>query len=216
MKLILLLHQSNKTIKRMYSTFSYLLLLFLNRSMIAAAAPAPVSIIQPASIQPSNALIQSSNSSSNTGGALAFRQIGLNIGYNGVPIPEKEVRDTLLLAEAAITSLVQTVPDERIPNDEFIYSRVESEMLLVITANPEEGFTWLEIARILRVLYQFMTGSQGQAHYNALDFEVQDGSRNVIGNGVVWYLPPINRVQKRATVLGTTIVSSYTAPILDI
>ena len=199
--------------KSMYEISWYLLLLCLSRAMTAAAAPPPVTTIRPVQVQSSNNLIQVlnstlitggalrssnnviqvSNTTSTTGRALTYREIALNIEYLGAKIPEKEVRDTLHLAEAAIAISAYNIPDERIPTNEFVYSRAGSNMLIVITADATEGLTWAELARVLQTLYQFMTGTLGHSgeHYNALNFQLEDVSRNVIGNGVVWYLPPL-------------------------
>ena len=135
--------------------------------------------------------------------AVSTRNIILAFIERGRPIPEDEVRETLIDADQAIADLSTHHPTQRITNDRFEYRRPNGNMLISIMVSSGEEITWKELARILQGLYQYMTAGWGaeETHYQALEFEVEarGNERTNIGYGVVWYLGPQgNEVQKRA------------------
>ena len=135
--------------------------------------------------------------------SLSFRNIGLAFLKFGRPIPEDEVKDTLLEADQAIFGFAQDHPNQRITNDRFDYRRRDGNMLIAIATYAGEEITWMELNRILQGLFQYMTAGPGTetTHYQSLEFEIEAGGQQKaeIGYGLVWYLDPADsEVQKRA------------------
>ena len=133
---------------------------------------------------------------------LSSRGIVLAFLAKGQPIPENEVKDTLVEADQAIADLARNHPTQRILNDRFEYRRPNGNMLISIKANEGEEITWMELFRILHALYQYMTAElgPGEPHYWALEFEVEARGleKPNIGYGMVWYFNPTGaEVQKR-------------------
>ena len=135
---------------------------------------------------------------------LSFRHIVLGFLLKGDPIPEDEVRDTLVEADQAITKLVREHPTQRITNDRFEYRRPNGNMLISIKTNVGEEITWMELCRIIQGLHRYMTAGVGaeKTHYQELEFEIEvEGQEKPnIGFGLVWYFrAPEGIVQKRVT-----------------
>lgn len=132
------------------------------------------------------------------------RKIVLAFIAKGQPIPEDEVRYTLIEADLWIAGLARNHPTQPIFNDRFEYRRRNGNMLISIQANPEEEITWMELNRILQGLYRYMTAGVGteETHYQALEFELEASGQEKpnIGYGVVWYFNPTkDEDQKRVT-----------------
>ena len=135
--------------------------------------------------------------------SLSYRNIALAFLEFGRPIPEDEVRNTLLEADQAIFGFAQNHPNQRIPNDRFEYRRRDGYMLIAIASYAGEEITWMELNRILQGLFKYMTAGPGTetTHYQSLEFEIEAGGQQKpqIGYGLVWYLDPADsEVQKRA------------------
>ena len=140
--------------------------------------------------------------------SLSTRHMILAFTSKGRPIPENEVKETLLDASQAIAELSRNHPTQRITNDRFEYHRPNGNMLISIGTFPGEMITWQEMARILQGLWQYMTGAKGgeqdiaKTHYQALEFEVEARGQEKpnIAYGLVWYLDSAgNEIQKRVT-----------------
>ncbi len=132
------------------------------------------------------------------------RPIVLAFIARGQPIPENEVKETLVHAEQAIMGLVRDHPTQRIVNDQFEYHLPNGNVLISIRTNLGEIITWMELRRVLHALYRYMTAGSGteETHYQALEFEIEAGNQEKpnIGYGLVWYFNPTgSEVQKRAT-----------------
>lgn len=135
--------------------------------------------------------------------SLSYRNIALAFLKLGRPIPEDEVKDTLLEADQAIFEYAQNHPNQRITNDRFEYRRPHGNMLIAITTFAGEEITWMELNRILQGLFKYMTAGPGTetTHYHSLEFEIEviGQQKPGIGYGLVWYLDTAdNEVQKRA------------------
>ena len=135
---------------------------------------------------------------------ISSRSIVLAFLRKGEPIPEEEVKATLIDADEAIFGLVLEHPTQRIANDRFEYRRPNGNMLISIKTDTGEVITWMELSRILKSLYRYMTAGMGaeETHYQELEFEVEAGGQEKpnIGLGLVWYLKPTeSKVQKRVT-----------------
>ena len=135
---------------------------------------------------------------------VSSRGIVLAFLAKGQPIPENEVKDTLIEADQAVADLARNHPTQAILNDRFEYRRPNGNMLISIKTNEGEEITWMELFRILHALYQYMTAElgAGEPHYQALEFEVEARGleKPNIGYGVVWYFNPTgSEVQKRVT-----------------
>ncbi|KAM0794808.1 hypothetical protein BDR22DRAFT_826618 [Usnea florida] len=135
--------------------------------------------------------------------SLSYRNIVLVFLEFGRPIPEDEVRNTLIEADQAIFGVAQDHPNQRITNDRFEYRRPGGNMLIAITPYVGEEITWMELNRILQGLYKYMTAGPGTetTHYQSLEFEIEAGGQQKaeIGYGLVWYLDLADSdVQKRA------------------
>ena len=135
---------------------------------------------------------------------VSSRGIVLAFLAKGQPIPENEVKDTLIEADQAVADLARNHPTQGILNDRFEYRRPNGNMLISIKTNEGEEITWMELFRILHALYQYMTAElgAGEPHYHALEFEVEAKGleKPNIGYGLVWYFNPTgSEVQKRVT-----------------
>ena len=135
---------------------------------------------------------------------VSSRDIVLAFLAKGQPIPENEVKDTLIEADQAVADLARNHPTQGILNDRFEYRRPNGNMLISIKTNEGEEITWMELFRILHALYQYMTAElgAGEPHYQALEFEVEARGleKPNIGYGLVWYFNPTgSEVQKRVT-----------------
>lgn len=135
---------------------------------------------------------------------VSSRTIVLAFLLKGKPIPESEVRDTLVDADEIIRDLVRQHPNQRIANDRFEYHRPDGNMLISIKANAGEEISWMELSRIIKSLYRYMTGGPGteQTHYQELEFEIEASGQEKpdIGFGLVWYFRPIgSNFQRRLT-----------------
>ena len=136
--------------------------------------------------------------------SVTSRKIVLAFVAKGQPIPEDEVKHTLVDADQAIADIARHHPTQRIFNDRFEYRRRNGNMLISIQANLGEEITWMELNRVLQGLYRFMTAGVGteETHYQALEFEIEASGQEKpnIGYGVVWYFNPTKvEVQKRVT-----------------
>lgn len=136
--------------------------------------------------------------------SLSSRTIVLAFLATGQPIPENEVKDTLVEADQAIADLARYHPNQRIINDRFEYRRPNGSMLIIIATYLGEEITWMELNRVLQGLYRYMTAGVGteRTHYQALEFEIEAGGQKKpeIGYGLVWYFKSIeSEIQKRAT-----------------
>lgn len=132
------------------------------------------------------------------------RNIVLAFIAQGQPIPEEEVRFTLIDADEAIADLAHNHPTQRIHNDRFEYRRRNGNMLISIQAKLGEEITWIDLNRVLQGLYRYMTAGVGveHTHYQALEFEIEVSGQEKpdIGYGLVWYFNPTeSEVQKRVT-----------------
>lgn len=132
------------------------------------------------------------------------RKIVLAFLLKGQPIPEDEVKYTLIDADLAIAELARDHPTQGIVNDRFEYRRQNGNMLISIRANLGEQITWMELNRVLQGLYRYMTAGVGteETHYQALEFEIEASGQEKpnIGYGVVWYFNPTKgEVQKGVT-----------------
>ena len=132
------------------------------------------------------------------------RNIVLAFIAKGQPIPEDEVKSTLIEADQAIADLVRNHPTQRIQNDVFEYRRLNGNMLICIRVNLGEEITWMELNRVLQGLYRYMTAGVGtvETHYQALEFEIEASGQEKpdIGYGLVWYFKPTeSEVQKSVT-----------------
>lgn len=132
------------------------------------------------------------------------RNIVLAFIAKGQPIPEDEVKATLIDADQAIADLARNHPTDRIHNDRFEYRRLNGNMLISIHANLGEEITWMELNRVIQGLYRYMTAGVGteETHYQALEFEIEVSGQEKpdIGYGLVWYFKPTkSEVQKRVT-----------------
>ena len=141
--------------------------------------------------------------------SLTSRTIALAFIEFGRPIPEDEVKNTLVEADQTIFAFAQNYPNQRIPNDRFEYRRRDGNMLIAIAAYAGEEITWMELSRILQGLFKYMTAGPGTetTHYQSLEFEIEAGGQKKpeIGYGLVWYLDPADsEVQKRARPPQTT------------
>lgn len=190
-------------------TISCLFLLYFTQSINGATLPASFKPVNPA-------LAQTSNASFTTPGTLTFRKIRLHVDEIGQKIPKREVIDTLKAANDAISDVVHALPNQRITNDRFEYRRVNGNMLILISPNPGEELTWMELARVLHALFRFMTGTMGatEEHFNTLDFLVETGFKHIIGNGLVWYFPPDDKVRERASPFRNPTMVSPNATVL--
>lgn len=135
---------------------------------------------------------------------VSSRTVVLAFLRKGKPIPESEVKETLIDADEIIGDLVRQHPNQRIANDRFEYHRPDGNMLISIKANTGEVISWTELSRILKALYRYMTAGPGseQTHYRELEFEIEAGGQEKpnIGLGLVWYFRPTgSNVQKRLT-----------------
>ena len=135
--------------------------------------------------------------------SLSTRNIALAFIVLGQPIPEDEVRSTLVEADQAIFEFAQSHPTQRITNDRFEYRRPVGNMLIAIATYAGEEITWMELNRILQGLFKYMTAvpPAETTHYQSLEFEIEaDGQQKPqIGYGLVWYIDPTeSKVQKRA------------------
>lgn len=136
---------------------------------------------------------------------VSSRGIVLAFLRKGKPIPESEVKETLVDADEAIRDLVRQQPNQRIANDRFEYHRLDGNMLISIRTNSGEEISWMELSRILKSLYQYMTGGgigSDKTHFQELEFEIEAGGQEKpnIGLGLVWYFRPVgSNVQKRLT-----------------
>lgn len=133
---------------------------------------------------------------------VSSRNIVLAFTARGQPIPEAEVKDTLVYADLEIENLARQHSTQPIVNDRFECRRPNGNMLISIAANVGEEITWSELKRILQGLYRYMAGGIGteETHYIALAFEIEAGGQEKpnIGLGLVWYFPPTEKeVQKR-------------------
>lgn len=136
--------------------------------------------------------------------SVTSRNIILAFIAKGQPIPEDEVKYTLIDADEAIGDLARDFPSQRISNDRFEYRRRNGNMLISIRANLGEVITWMELNRVLQGLYRYMTAGVGtqETHYQALEFEIEVSGQEKpnIGYGVVWYFNPTkSEVQTRVT-----------------
>lgn len=136
---------------------------------------------------------------------VSSRSLVLAFLRKGKPIPRSEVDDTLIDADEIIGDLVRQHPNQRIANDRFEYQRPDGNMLISIKTNTGEEISWMELSRILKSLYRYMTAGTGseQTHYQELEFEIEAGGQEKpdIGLGLVWYFRPIgSNIQKRLTV----------------
>ena len=135
--------------------------------------------------------------------SLSYRNIALAFLEFGRPIPEDEVKNTLVEADQAIFAIAQSHPNQRIANDRFEYRRPDGNMLIAIATYAGEEITWMELNRVLQGLFKYMTAGPGTetTHYQSLEFEIEAGGQQKpeIGYGLVWYLDPADsEVQKRA------------------
>ena len=135
---------------------------------------------------------------------VSSRNIVLAFTAKGRPIPENEVKDTLVSADQAIADLARNHPTQRITNDRFEYRRPNGGMLISITTYLGEEITWMELNRVLQGLYQYMTAGMGteETHYQALEFEMEASGqvKPNIGFGLVWYFdPPKSEFLKRVS-----------------
>ena len=135
---------------------------------------------------------------------VSFRRIVLAFLERGRPIPEDEVKDTLVEADRAIADLVREHPTQRITNDRFEFRRPNGNMLISIKTNIGEQITWIELSRVIQGLFRYMTPQMEsmETHYQELEFEIEasDQEKPNIGLGLVWYFnAPEGDVQKRAT-----------------
>lgn len=136
--------------------------------------------------------------------SVSSRKIVLAFIATGQPIPEDEVKNTLIDADQAIVDLVRDHPSQRIFHDRFEYRRPNGNMLISIQTNLDEEITWMELRRVLQGLYRYMTAGMDmqKTHYQALEFEIEAGGQEKpnIGVGLVWYFPPKeSEVQRRFT-----------------
>ena len=137
--------------------------------------------------------------------SLSDRHLILAFIERGAPIPENEVKETLVGADQAITELARSHPTQRITNDRFEYRRPDGNMLISIQTCSGEMITWKELDRILHGLYQYMTAEMGapepaETHYQTLEFEIEARGQEKpnIAYGLVWYFGPTgNEIQKR-------------------
>ena len=135
--------------------------------------------------------------------SLSYRNIALAFIEFGRPIPEDEVKNTLVEADQAIFAYAQNHPNQRITNDRFEYRRPGGNMLIAIATYAGEEITWMELNRVLQGLYKYMTAGPGtdKTHYQSLEFELEASGQQKpeIGYGLVWYLDQADsEVQKRA------------------
>ena len=135
---------------------------------------------------------------------VTIRNIVLAFTAKGQPIPEDEVKSTLIDADQAIADLARNHPSQRIHNDRFEYRRLNGNMLISIQANIGEEITWMELNRVIQGLYRYMTAGVGteDTHYQALEFEIEASGQEKpdVGYGLVWYFNPTkSEVQKRVT-----------------
>lgn len=135
---------------------------------------------------------------------VSTRTIVLAFIARGRPIPENEVKDTLVDADLAIIDLARNHPTQRISNDRFEFRRPNGKMLISIRTDLGEEITWMELCRVLQALWRYMTAGIGmeETHYQALEFEIEAGGQEKpnIGYGLVWYFDATEtRVQKRVT-----------------
>ena len=138
---------------------------------------------------------------------LSTREMILAFIEKGRPIPEDEVKQTLVDADQAIAQLSRNHPTQRVTNDRFEYRRPNGNMLISIQTCPGEIVTWQELARILHGLFQYMTATSGgqevvETHYQTLEFEVEVRGQEKpdIAYGLVWYFDPTGKeIQKRIT-----------------
>ena len=153
---------------------------------------------------------------------LSSRNIVLAFISKGQPIPENEVKDTLVEADLAINDLARNYPNKRIDNDRFEYRRPNGNMLIIIRTKLGEEITWMELNRVLQGLYRYMAAGVGteQTHYQALEFEIEASGQEKpdIGLGLVWYFPPTeSQVQKRVRLPPTMALDNEgTLPPLDV
>ena len=134
---------------------------------------------------------------------VSSRNIVLAFLAKGPPIPEDEVKDTLIDADQAIADLARDHSTQRISNDRFEYRRPNGNMLISIRTNMGEEITWKELDRILQGLHRYMTGGIGteETHYEVLEFEIEASGQEKpnIGLGLVWYFNPTKSdISKRA------------------
>ncbi len=147
---------------------------------------------------------------------VSTRNIVLAFLSHGQPIPEDEVKDTLVDADEAIRDLVHDHSTQRISNDRFEYRRPNGNMLISIGTKEGEEITWVELDRVLQGLYRYMTAGIGseETHYQALEFEIEASGQEKpnIGLGLIWYFNPTeSEIQKRVTLpLPISLVSEET------
>ena len=143
--------------------------------------------------------------------SVSYRDIYLAFTAKGRPIPEDEVRETLIEADQAIHELVRDHPTQRITHDRFDYRRQNGDMLISIATKEDEMITWMELRRILQALYHYMTGGPGAqtTHYQTLEFEIEAAGqvKPTIGLGVVWYFKPAGSGVQKRTALPLSISS---------
>ena len=153
---------------------------------------------------------------------VSSRNIVLAFLVKGPPIPEDEVKDTLIDADQAIADLARNHPNERISNDRFEYRRPNGNMLISIRTNIGEEITWKELDRILQGLHRYMTAGIGseETHYEVLEFEIEASGQEKpnIGLGLVWYFKPTKSdVSKRAKLpLPISSMNSGTLRLLNL
>lgn len=136
--------------------------------------------------------------------SISTRRIVLAFQSKGRPIPENEVKDTLIEADQIVVEIAHDHPTQRITNDQFEYRRPNGNMLIMVKTNPQEEITWTELARILQGLYKYMTAGMGaeETHYQELEFEIEASGqvKPNIGLGLVWYInSEESKSQNRAT-----------------
>lgn len=173
--------------------------------MQTAFLPAAISIDN--ETLPGLSIVNVSENPRATGGApipVSYRNLFLAFVAKGQPIPENEVRETLLNADRAIANLARDQPNQRILHDRFEYRRPNGNMLISIKTNIGHEITWMELRMVLQGLYRYMTAGRGteKTHYQALEFEIEASveEKPTVGLGLVWYFNPTkSEVQKRVT-----------------
>ena len=201
-------------IMKRYTCIFTSILQLLSHTLLTSAAAVPTSIplVNAPILRVANTTLTSTGLVP-LGTRVPFDYQGLTLVFTnfGKIIPSTEVKDTLAGADNIVQEYLDIAPEEGIPQNRFEYRSPQGHVLLAIGGSLQSGITWRLLYRVIQALERFMVTLRPPLgpNYRELNFDIQKTNPGwVVGNGVIWYLPPdLEEVQKRTTTTSISAVS---------